>query len=92
MKKLHYEKRVKGPNNLKISQRRKEIKAQLIKKNGQKCGYCFHKERKLTLDHIQPLSKGGEDKIHNIILTCEECNQLKGDMDIDEWLKFIGWE
>ena len=47
-------------------------------KNGDKCIGC--KERKkLTRDHIIPLSKGGTDDIENIQPLCRSCNCKKRD-------------
>ncbi|WP_256975015.1 HNH endonuclease [Paenibacillus amylolyticus] len=34
-----------------------------------------------TIDHVVPTSKGGADVIENKVCSCEECNQLKSDMD-----------
>lgn len=74
--------------------RRRRIKKELITENGKKCGYCFRLQNKkdLTLDHIQPLCKGGTDTKDNMILACKECNEVKGSMDIDEWINHLGWE
>lgn len=81
-------------NRKQQSARRWAIKTELIKKNGNKCGYCFrrHYKKYLTLDHMQPLSKGGSDTKDNMILACKECNEVKADMDIDEWINHLGWE
>ncbi len=53
-------------------------------------GYCFycHKEMpksELTLDHVFPRAKGGENAIDNIIFTCRNCNSSKGKHDLVEW-------
>ncbi len=32
----------------------------------------------LTIDHIVPLSKGGTNNKHNLVVACYECNQKKG--------------
>lgn len=39
---------------------------------------------KMTIDHIYPLSKGGEDNICNFQCCCKQCNLLKQDWTMDE--------
>lgn len=53
-------------------------KKSFIKEKG-KCFYCWSRE-KLTLDHIQPISKGGDkfDK-NNWQVLCLKCNRNKAD-------------
>jgi 5-methylcytosine-specific restriction endonuclease McrA len=48
------------------------------------CAYCGSDEN-LTLDHVIPKSKGGSDRISNIICACEKCNQDKGHQFWSEW-------
>ena len=43
---------------------------------GNVCAYCG-KQKKLTKDHIVPLSKGGTDFIENIQPLCRNCNSKK---------------
>jgi 5-methylcytosine-specific restriction endonuclease McrA len=42
-----------------------------------KCIYCGEK-KPLTMDHIIPLSKGGEHVKSNIVPACRSCNAKKG--------------
>lgn len=42
-----------------------------------RCAFC-NKNEKLTIDHVQALSKGGEHTASNIIPLCMKCNQSKG--------------
>ena len=35
------------------------------------------------IDHITPVSKGGEVSSDNLALTCRHCNRSKGDRDSD---------
>ena len=44
---------------------------------------CCGKKKKLTADHVVPLSKGGSDSIDNIQPLCQSCNSSKGIKDID---------
>jgi 5-methylcytosine-specific restriction endonuclease McrA len=39
---------------------------------------CCRKKRKLTPDHVVPLSRGGSNKIQNIQPLCGPCNSRKG--------------
>lgn len=50
----------------------------------QKCAYCGSDEN-LTLDHIIPRSKGGSNKITNVICACKECNNDKGHEHWSDW-------
>lgn len=44
------------------------------------CQYCFGKFplKDLTLDHVQPKSKGGSNEHENLVLACRDCNLIKG--------------
>jgi 5-methylcytosine-specific restriction endonuclease McrA len=35
--------------------------------------------RRLTRDHVMPLSRGGRDVWRNVATACEPCNNLKAD-------------
>ena len=49
-----------------------------------KCAYCGS-DHKLTIDHIQPRSKGGTDFTKNCLCACHKCNQDKGHTPWEEW-------
>lgn len=52
------------------------------------CRYCGKdtplKER--TIDHMQPLSRGGCHSVMNLALACKECNQRKGNKTLIEFI------
>jgi 5-methylcytosine-specific restriction endonuclease McrA len=47
----------------------------------QRCAYCLTGEAitglPLTIDHIQPVSLGGETIFNNLCLACRSCNEVK---------------
>ncbi len=45
---------------------------------GHACAYCLRTDRKLTQDHVVPLSKGGAHADGNIVPACKSCNSSKG--------------
>lgn len=52
------------------------------------CAYCGNPpidDKSLTVDHVKPKSKGGENKTSNCVPACKECNHSKGSIDWNEW-------
>jgi 5-methylcytosine-specific restriction endonuclease McrA len=51
-----------------------------------RCQYCGEKRgaTELTLDHILPRSRGGDNSPVNIVTACVDCNQRKGSRTPDE--------
>jgi 5-methylcytosine-specific restriction endonuclease McrA len=46
---------------------------------GYRCAYCSKRPKRLTQDHIIPLSKGGNHTESNIVPCCRACNSKKKD-------------
>lgn len=44
----------------------------------------------LHLDHMDPLDKGGENSIRNVVLCCGPCNIQKGRRSFTDWLAMLG--
>lgn len=63
-----------------------EVREYLLEKWGRKCVYCGTENVPLEVEHIQPRSKGGSDRISNLTLACHSCNQSKGNQDIQDFL------
>lgn len=56
-----------------------------------KCVLCGRKIllEDMTLDHIKPLSVGGEDDVNNLASTCYPCNLFKGNILPDDFMERI---
>ena len=63
----------------KIAQRfigRKKIREFIFKRDGYKCLKCTSEDN-LTIDHIEPIHTGGENKLSNLQTLCKSCNSSK---------------
>lgn len=49
----------------------------ILLRDGHKCLYCGATER-LTIDHVLPRSRGGENSWENLATACISCNNKKG--------------
>jgi 5-methylcytosine-specific restriction endonuclease McrA len=77
--------------------KREKAKAKILRKSpwwsskvGQE-GKCFYCQVELnlslaTLDHVVPLSRGGETKKGNVVVSCKDCNTKKADATAVELL------
>ncbi|MEM1394126.1 MAG: RNA-guided endonuclease IscB [Cyanobacteria bacterium P01_H01_bin.150] len=64
-----------------------QVREYLLEKWGRECTYCGKKDIPLQIEHIQPKSKGGSNRVSNLCLACEKCNQKKGSKSVEEFLK-----
>ena len=51
-----------------------------------KCAYCGN-TKKITIDHVIPLSQGGLDNSNNIVPACTRCNCSKCAKPVEQWYK-----
>lgn len=63
-----------------------EVREYLLNKWERKCTYCEIKDVPFQVEHIQPKAKGGSNRISNLCLACEKCNQKKGTLDFKVFL------
>lgn len=63
-----------------------EVREYLLNKFNRQCAYCGIKNVALEVEHIQPRSKGGSNRVSNLTLACHPCNQAKGNQDIQNFL------
>ena len=57
------------------------------------CRYCrgFFTLADLAVDHAKPLSRGGSAGLDNLEYPCKSCNDRKGSMSPDEYLRLLAF-
>ena len=55
------------------------------------CYYCgrLTPAKKLTMDHIVPISRGGKSTKGNVVPACKDCNHAKKQLLPMEWEKYL---
>jgi len=56
----------------------------ILRRDGFRCQYCGNNHPPLTVDHIIPRSRGGNDTWENLTCACVRCNNKKGNRTPDE--------
>ena len=64
-----------------------ELREYLLEKWNRQCAYCDAKDVPLQVEHILARTNGGTDRVNNLCLACEPCNQKKGKQDIKVFLR-----
>lgn len=64
----------------------------LAERAGWRCGWCGQKTRRdmgwqnsATIEHVQPVSEGGSNKLENLMHACARCNRLRGTQAVDKF-------
>lgn len=53
------------------------------------CGKRFQTYRQSTIDHLDPVSQGGGERLSNITICCGHCNFAKYNRSLAEWRKLL---
>src|SRR2546429_4472670 len=64
-----------------------ELREYLLEKWKRVCAYCGKQNIPLQIEHIVPKANGRDDRVSNLCLACEKCNNAKGTNDIQVFLK-----
>lgn len=73
----------------------KVLLSHLVKRDGRRCGICREMVRakvgpmRPSIDHIVPLSKGGEHNLENVQLAHYRCNLSKGNRAAADQLRMF---
>ncbi len=63
-----------------------EVRQYVLEKFNHTCAYCGAREVPFNLDHFHPKSKGGSNRVSNLVLSCVPCNQKKDNQLPEEFL------
>ena len=58
------------------------LRDRVFRRDGYRCVYCgiVHPGEQLTLDHVQPRMRGGDNSEGNLVTACAACNTRKGSL------------
>lgn len=80
-------------NHGRNSHQKRELKDRLFRgKQQRRCCFCQRMLNRCeaTLEHIIPLSKGGNWHITNLDISCKKCNQKRGNLDFNLFTSLVG--
>jgi 5-methylcytosine-specific restriction endonuclease McrA len=63
-----------------------EVREYILEKFGRHCVYCRVTDAPLNLDHVIPRSRGGSNRVSNLVPACIPCNTAKGAKSAEEFL------
>ena len=64
-------------NSIRVNRQR------VFKRDNHQCLYCGS-QKELTIDHVQPRSRGGRNTWTNLVTCCSKCNHKKGNKTPEE--------
>ena len=65
-----------------------EMRNYLLEKTGHTCQYCrgATNDKRLEIEHMQPKSRGGSNRLSNLTIACHTCNSDKNSDTLQEYL------
>lgn len=63
-----------------------EIREYVLTKWGRSCVYCDKTGVPLNLDHVVARSRGGSDRVSNLVPACIDCNKAKDNLPVEQFL------
>lgn len=56
----------------------------ILRRDGHRCQYCGRVDIPLTVDHVIPKARSGEDTWENLVTACVSCNNRKGNRTLED--------
>lgn len=70
---------------VRVPRKRVELnRGNLLRRDNHQCQYCGTHKGPLTVDHVLPRTRGGDDVWENLVCACVKCNNKKGNRTPDE--------
>lgn len=66
-----------------------ELREYIMEKYKRLCIYCKNPARIPNVEHNIPKSRGGTDRLKNLVLSCKKCNMEKGSRTAEEYFEFL---
>lgn len=65
------------------------LREAIFEREGGSCFYCMRQVpvRRRCMDHVVPRVHGGNNSYRNLVLSCAECNALKGEESAEDFLR-----
>ncbi len=64
-----------------------QLRSYIFHRDGHRCAYCGNsRAERYELDHIVPRSRGGANRVSNLVVSCHDCNVEKGNLSVEEFL------
>lgn len=63
-----------------------EVRQYVLERGGHTCSYCDAKDVALNLDHVLPRSRGGSNRVSNLVPACKPCNDAKSNRAVEDYL------
>jgi len=71
---------------------RKSTRLAIYMRDGMACIYCqsaVEDGERLTLDHVRPCAKGGQNGTENLVTCCHRCNSSRKDRSLRSWAEVV---
>lgn len=67
------------------------VRERLLHLHDGTCAYCegLSGETRLEVEHVQPRSRGGSQRLANLVISCRRCNEDKGGRNAAEWAEAL---
>lgn len=69
-----------------------EVREYLLHRHQHQCAYCAGRsgDPVLEVEHVHPRSRGGSNRVGNLVIACWTCNRDKGNRTAGEWAEALG--